>query len=121
MLAKSSKILIFPRENQYFQEIEVQKKEKNRTKTDEKLHVFSDIDFEGVLERVRGGFWEAKTIDFRTFVDVFSTYILNSFSKSQKNVFFQFLCKNDLPKPSQDGPFKKGFCYVFPCFFGHRF
>ena len=39
-LAKPSKIVIFPRENDDFQEIGLKKKEKICEKIDEKLHVF---------------------------------------------------------------------------------
>ena len=54
ILAKTLKIVIFPRENAYFQEIEHQKKEKHRAKIDEKSHVFWNLDFGWIL----GGFWE---------------------------------------------------------------
>ena len=54
ILAKTLKIVIFPRENAYFQEIEHQKKEKHRAKIDEKSHVFWNLDFGWIW----GGFWE---------------------------------------------------------------
>ena len=50
ILAETLKIVIFPRENAYFQEIEHQKKEKHRAKIDEKSHVCWDIVFGGVSE-----------------------------------------------------------------------
>ena len=54
ILANTLKLVIFSRENAYFQEIEHHKKEKHRAKIDEKSHVFGDLDF----ERILGGFWE---------------------------------------------------------------
>ena len=51
-----------------------------RTKIDEKLHVFWDIDFGGVL----GGFWAAQILDFRTFFDDFSKQILQSVLEGPK-------------------------------------
>ena len=55
ILAETLKIVIFLRENAYFQEIEHQKKEKHRAEIDEKSHVFWNLDF----ERILGEFWEA--------------------------------------------------------------
>ena len=54
ILAETLKIVIFPRENAYFQEIEHQKTEKHRAKIDEKSHVFWNLDF----GRILGEFWE---------------------------------------------------------------
>ena len=54
LLAKTLKIVIFPRENAYFQEIEDKNQRANSQKRNEKLHVFWNFDFKGIL----GGFWE---------------------------------------------------------------
>ena len=71
ILAKTLKLVIFPRENAYFQEIEDRKKYKNRAKIDEKSHVFLDVDFEDIL----GGFWEGfgrpKSLIFALFSSFF--------------------------------------------------
>ena len=67
LLAKTLKIVIFPRENAYFQEIEDQAKEKNRTKIDEKLHVLGDIDFGCILGGFGEGFGRPKTSIFAVF------------------------------------------------------
>ena len=70
MLAKSSEIVISPRENQHFQEIEVSNKQKTRTKTDAKLNVFWDIDF----GRILGGFWEGFGMPKSLIFAVFSMF-----------------------------------------------
>ena len=53
LLAKTLKIVIFLRENAYFQEIEDKNQRTNIQKCDEKLHVFWNFDFGGILD----GFW----------------------------------------------------------------
>ena len=67
MLAKSSKMLIFPRKNQHFQEIEVSKKQKTRAKTDEKFNVFGDIDFRPLWDGFLKGFGRLKTLILAVF------------------------------------------------------
>ena len=67
MLAKSSKIVILPRENQHFQEIEVSKKQKTRAKTDEKFNVFWDIDFKPLWDGFLKGFGRLKTLILAVF------------------------------------------------------
>ena len=53
LLAKTLKIVILPRENAYFQEIEDKNQRTNNKKCNEKLHVFRNFDFKGILD----GFW----------------------------------------------------------------
>ena len=67
ILAKTLKLVIFPRENAYFQEIEHEKNNKNCTKIDEKLHVFLEIDFGSILERFWHGFGRPKSMIFTIF------------------------------------------------------
>ena len=50
ILAETLKIVIFPRENAYFQEIEDKNQRTNIQKCDEKLHVFWNFDFGGILD-----------------------------------------------------------------------
>ena len=54
LLAKTLKIVIFFEENTYFQEIEDTNTRKNSQTWTEKLHVFWNFDFKGIL----GGFWK---------------------------------------------------------------
>ena len=51
-----------------------------RAKIEEKLHVFWGCDF----ERILGGFWEAKIINFRICFDVFAKSILKRGSEGEK-------------------------------------
>ena len=53
LLAKTLKIVIFPRENAYFQEIEDKNQRTKSQNCNEKLHVFWNFDFKGILH----GFW----------------------------------------------------------------
>ena len=64
-----------------FQEIERQKKEKRRTKIDDKSYVFWDFDFGWIL----GGGWGAKILNFRTFFDVLAMSFFERDSKGEKN------------------------------------
>ena len=86
ILAETLKIVIFPRENAYFQEIEHQKKEKHRAKIDEKSHVFWDLDF----DRIWGGFWEGFGKPKSSIFDYFSMFFRCHFSsavrKAKKSV-----------------------------------
>ena len=59
-LAKTLKIVVFPRENWYFQGFRDNKNTKTVAKNFEKIDIFWNIDFEGVL----GGFGDAKNLDF---------------------------------------------------------
>ena len=49
-----------------------------------KIMCFLEHRFGRLLERVLGVFWEAKIIDFRNFLDVFSKSFLKRVSKRQK-------------------------------------
>ena len=49
LLAKTLKIVIFPRENAYFQEIEDKNQRTNSQKCNENLHVFWNFDFRCIL------------------------------------------------------------------------
>ena len=51
-----------------------------------KIVVFLDLRFGSRFERVWGGFWEVKILDFRTFFDVFSKQISKRVSKGEKTV-----------------------------------
>ena len=53
-----------------FKKSKIEKTKKDRTIIDEKLHVFSDFDFDSFW-KVFDKFWEAKNLDFRTFGKVF--------------------------------------------------
>ena len=53
LLAKTLKIVIFLRENAYFQEIEDKNPRTKSQNCNEKLHVFWNFDFKGILH----GFW----------------------------------------------------------------
>ena len=53
LLAKTLKIVIFFRENAYFQEIEDKNQRAKSQNRNEKLHVFWNFDFKGILN----GFW----------------------------------------------------------------
>ena len=85
ILAKTLKMLIFLRENQYFQEIEDRKNAKNPTKIHEKSYVFWDIDFGWIL----GGFWEGfgrpKSLIFALFSSFFRCKFLNATWKGKKS------------------------------------
>ena len=61
LLAKTLKIVILPRENAYFQEIEDAKQRKNIKTCDEKLHVFWNFDFKSILDGSWVGFGEPKS------------------------------------------------------------
>ena len=50
LLAKTLKIVIFLRENAYFQEIEDKNLRKNIQKCDQKSHVFWNFNFGGILD-----------------------------------------------------------------------
>ena len=56
LLAKTLKIVIFPRENAYFQEIEDKNQRTKSQNCNEKLHVFWNFDFRGMLDGFWGGF-----------------------------------------------------------------
>ena len=88
ILAKTLKIVLPSRRNANFQEIDVAKKLKKRTKIDEKLHVFGDIDF----GRIWGGFWEGFGRPKSSIFALFSMFFRCRFSsavgkakKSRKN------------------------------------
>ena len=53
LLAKTLKIVIFPRENAYFQEIEDKNQRTKSQNRNEKLHVFWNFNFRGIWD----GFW----------------------------------------------------------------
>ena len=85
LLAKTLKIVIFPRENAYFQEIEDWKKEKHRAKIDEKSHVFWDLDFDRILEGFWEGFGRPKSSIFALFSMFFRSRFWSALGKSQKS------------------------------------
>ena len=58
---------------------------KDRTKIGEKSHVFWNVDFKMIFGLVLGRVCEPKTIDFRTFFDVFSMQNLDCNLEGQKN------------------------------------
>ena len=84
LLVKTLKIVIFPRENAYFQEIEHQKK-KTSNKNRRKIACFLGPRFWMDLGRVLGRFWEAQIINFRSFFDIFSKQNFECNLEGQKN------------------------------------
>ena len=66
-LAKTLKIVVFPRENRYFQGFEDNKDTKTIAKKLEKTMLFLDFDFGGVLEGFWEGFGRSKTLIFAVF------------------------------------------------------
>ena len=85
ILAKTLKLVIFPRENAYFQEIEDRKKYKNQAKIDEKSHVFLDVDFEGILDGFWKGFDRPQCLIFPFFSMFFRCKILIATWKGKKS------------------------------------
>ena len=83
-LAKTLKIVVFLRENWYFQGFEDNKYTKTVTKNLEKFDVFGVLDFRGVLD----GFWESfgkpKASIFALFCIISSMQNLEGILKGQK-------------------------------------
>ena len=79
--AKTWKISILLKENQYFQGFEDNTNAKTMVKNLEKIDVFWDFVFGGIL----GGFWEAKNLNFRIFVRCFFEVIFQARFEEAKN------------------------------------
>ena len=74
--AKTWKISILLRENQYFQGFEDNKNAKTMVTNLGKHRCFLGLRFWRHFGRVLWGFWKAKNLDFRTFFDAFSKQIV---------------------------------------------
>ena len=61
LLAKTLKIVIFLRGNAYFQEIEDKNQRTKNQNCNEKLHVFWNFDFKGILNGFWAGFGRPKS------------------------------------------------------------
>ena len=85
ILVKTLKIVIFPRENWYFQGFEPFSFERCCRKCSQKSCVFWDIDFEGILGRFWEGFGRSKSSIFTLFSMFFRSHFWSTLGKSKKS------------------------------------
>ena len=119
LLAKTLKIVVFPRENLYFQGFQDNKYTKTVAKTLEKIEVFWNIDFEGVLKGFGDGFGRPKSSIFAVFSRKNASKKQEDFWKAKKSHFERKKCQHgpnikdlDLPGVTRDPPLsisKQGF------------
>ena len=86
-LAKTLKIVVFPRENWYFQGFQDNKYTKTVAKNLEKIDVFWNIDFEGVLGGFGDGFGRSKSLIFAFFSRKNASKKQEDFWKAKKSHF----------------------------------
>ena len=86
-LAKTLKIVVFPRENWYFQGFQDNKYTKTVAKNLEKIDVFWNIDFEGVLGGFGHGFGRSKSLIFAFFSRKNASKKQEHFWKAKKSHF----------------------------------
>ena len=83
--AKTWKISILLGENQYFQDFEDNKNAKTIVKNLEKIDVFWNLDFEGILGRFWEGFGRPKSLIFALFSMFFRSRFWSAFRKAKKS------------------------------------
>ena len=84
ILAKTSKIIDFPKENCIFSRIRRCKKRRKPSKNQGKIACYLGVRFWMHFEWILGGFGEAKIINFRTFSHVFWKQISNNVLEAKK-------------------------------------